>query len=159
MNHINSLSSAKHIVQKIPVTKTNRSAFTHLALCWHQCADLKFRQTLDNSERQQFWSSRHITRLIARSLRSRSHKKRFSSMYVTFDPNTKTIHAIALTKQHTLKTTVGDTLGKYLQIGLIATNPINIRALCNLKESNRIKGAASSLIRNLHGSCSSMKYD
>ncbi len=159
MHPLNGFARTHLIVKKIPLTKEHRTIFAKVALCWHETAEKKFYETPDPKQREVFWDSRHITRLVAKSLQSRRYKRRFSSMYVSFDEKTKTIHSIVLTKKHTLKTCVGTILGNYLKVVLIATNPINIRACCNNDEPNRVQGAASCLVRHLRQCSVQMKLD
>jgi hypothetical protein len=150
MHPLNSFFHANLSIQKIPLTKEHRSAFAKCAMAWHEVADQKFSITERAKPREQFWASRTVTRLIAKSLQAKRYKKRFQRMYVAFEPTTKTIQAIALTKKHVLKTAVNESLGTYDHVLLLATNPINIQAPCNNCEPHRIRGAGSSLIQHLH---------
>ena len=103
----------------------------------------------NESEKEIFSDSRRINRLIANKVLSREC---FDTIYEVFD-SAKRTQAVALTKVHDLKKSTGESLGRYMKIVYLTTNPVNIRAQCNENEPARVQGAGRCIIERLAKEC------
>jgi len=144
-------------VQKLTITKENRTTIQNTARTWKAVAQQKLDTSQGDKEREVFKSSILLNTLIANSLHPARYKKHCDGLYVVRDKNSGNTQAIALTKKHVLKTCNGEALGSYLKVVFLATNPINIRAACNDHEAHRTVGAGTCLITHLKATCQDRK--
>lgn len=144
-------------VEKLSVNEKNCPDTISIAQLWQDICVAKIavlNSEFKNNplkEKPLFDDSEHIINLIKTYLKA--SKKNFDEIYICRDRKFNLPQAIALVKTENLYSQDAKDLGKYSKVALLATNPINIRSVVNLKETMKVEGAASAIITYLGENC------
>lgn len=140
-------------VEELPLDEKNSLIGGQAAKKWKKLAKNKMQLTDDPLEKKIFEDSNSINKLIKQCLFKFKESSWLERLFVCRDVSLNKLQAIALTKDHHVRTRSGEDLGKHLMITRIATHPNNIRSKVNEKKYKRVEGAAAAIIFYLAQLC------
>lgn len=144
----------KLIVQTFSRDSNLVNQVAEIASQWQKVAALKLEHITSPKEKAIFSDSERISHIIvACTNQAEANRMHYDTIIVCRDEQLKQPQAIALTQLHVLKTCTGDSLGLYMKVMYLATNPANIRSSVNAEEYARVQGAASAILSHLKSKC------
>ncbi len=146
-------------VKKFQIDSPERIQISSIVKQWKAVAQTKEENCKDPYFKKVFSDSKNTLNLISHRLNKHHRKNIRDTVFVCQDKTLRHAQAIALTNVKDVYKSSGSSLGRYIKVDLIASNPINIRSEVNETEYTRVYGASRAIFARLARRCVKKKLN